>query len=369
MGISILFVTGCTIPLQPIPTQTPVSQVQVVPTTPPVTDTPNTPLTCLDEELLCVGLVTDIAGVDDRSFNQSAWEGVLRAQRDLGARVEFIESMDAADYTTNINHFAEQDFDVIVTVGFNLQSSTIIAAEEYSHIHFIGVDQFQGDADIKSNVSGLIFSEKKAGFLAGALAAMLTETGTVGAVLGTEQVPPIVAFKEGFELGALAIQPEIQVLTTYHPGGVATAFTDPDWGQETAKGMIEEGADVIFAAAGGTGNGALVEVASYDDHFCIGVDSDQWLTVPEAHQCLVSSAMKQIDEGVFELIAWSLVGAPKSGNYVGNVQLAPFHDFDEDLSTEAKIFLTDLKRGLEEGSIPLDGTFVHASPPRAFLDP
>ena len=261
---------------------------------------------CGDEGVFCVGVVTDVGEIDDKSFNQSAWDGVQQAEKELGAQVDYIETQDAKDYAANIGQFAENGYDVIVTVGFAMGEATAEAAAKYPDIDFIGVDQFQG-API-DNLSGLIFSEDKSGFLAGALAAMLTETGTIGQVLGTDLVPPVVAFKEGYEGGAAYINPDINLISTYHPGGLDVAFIDPEWGATTAKQALDQGADVIFGAGGKTGNGALIEVAGQEGAYCIGVDTDQWLTVPEAHPCLVSSAMKLITPGVFDLINQSRDG-------------------------------------------------------------
>ena len=306
---------------------------------------------CAKADVLCVGLVTDVGEIDDKSFNQSAYEGVKQAGTELGALVNYVETKDAKDYGTNIALFAEKKYDVIVTVGFALTDATIQAATTYPDIKFIGVDQFQVPGSELPNLAGLIFSEDKAGFLAGALAAMLTETGTVAAVLGTDLVPPVVAFKVGYEAGALYINPDITLISTFHPGGLDVAFTDPEWGAATAKQAIDNGADVIFGAGGKTGNGALIEVAGNAGLYCIGVDSDQWETVPEAHACLVSSAMKLITPGVFDLIKLAQEGNFPSGNYIGAVGLAPFHDFDASVSQEIKDKLAEIDAGLKDGSI------------------
>ncbi len=306
---------------------------------------------CASEEVLCVGLVTDVGEVDDKSFNQSAWEGVRRAESELGAIVDFVETKDAKDYATNMDLFGEQNYDVIVTVGFALGEATSSAADKYPEIDFIGVDQFQVPDASKPNVAGLIFSEDKSGFLAGALAGLLSESGTIAAVLGTDLVPPVVAFKEGYEAGAAYINPDINFISTYHPGGLDVAFTDPEWGASTAAQAIDQGADVIFGAGGKTGNGALIETAGTAGLWCIGVDTDQWETVPEAHSCLVSSAMKLITPGVFDLIKLSSEGNFPSGNFVGQVGLAPFHDFDGQISQEIKDQLATIDAGLQDGSI------------------
>lgn len=304
---------------------------------------------CSSEDVFCVGLVTDVGEIDDKSFNQSAWEGVQMAEAELDAKVDFIETQDAKDYEANIRLFAEDGYDVIVTVGFALGEATAAMAGEFPDVDFIGVDQFQG-APV-DNVSGLIFAEDKAGFLAGALAAMLSESGTVAAVLGTDLVPPVVAFKVGYENGAAYINSDISLISTFHPGGLDVAFTDPEWGAATAAQALDQGADVIFGAGGKTGNGALEEVAGRDGAFCIGVDTDQWETLPAAHSCLVSSAMKLITPGVFGLISDSQDGDFPSGNFVGEVGLAPFHDFDGDIADDIKNSLEDIDAGLRDGSI------------------
>lgn len=303
---------------------------------------------CTSDEVLCVGLVTDVGEVDDKSFNQSAWEGVQLAERELGAQIEYVETKDAKDYAANIALFAEQGYDVIVTVGFALGDATIEAAGTYPDIKFIGVDQFQGET--LPNVTGLIFPEDQSGFLAGALAAMMTETDTIAAVLGTDLVPPVVAFKEGYEGGAKYINPDINVISTYHPGGLDVAFTDPEWGATTAKQAIDQGADVVFGAGGKTGNGAIIEAAGSEGLWCIGVDSDQWETVPEAHPCLISSAMKLITPGVFTLIQ-TAEGTFPGGNFLGPVGLAPFHDHADAIPQDVKDTLDEINTGLEEGTI------------------
>lgn len=304
---------------------------------------------CASEEVFCVGLVTDVGEIDDKSFNQSAWEGVQQAADELGATIDYIETQDATDYANNIGLFAENGYDVIVTVGFALGEATGIAAAQYPDIMFIGVDQFQGETI--PNVAGLIFPEDISGFLAGVLAGELSESGTIAAVLGTDLVPPVVAFKEGYEAGARWVNPEINIISTYHPGGLDVAFTDPEWGATTAAQAIDQGADVVFGAGGKTGNGALIETASHEGVYCIGVDSDQWETVPEAHPCLVSSAMKLITPGVVELITAAYEGNFPGGNYVGDVGLAPFHDFEDQIPEETKAKIEEARTGLESGEI------------------
>jgi basic membrane protein A len=243
---------------------------------------------------------------------------------------------------------------VIVTVGFAMGEATVAAAKKYPNVKFIGVDQFQ--AETVPNVAGLLFPEDQAGYLAGILAAKMSKSGTIAAVLGTDLVPPVVAFGEGYKFGAQATNPDIKVLLTYHPGGLDVAFTDPEWGATTAKQAMDQGADVIFGAGGKTGNGALIEVATAAKDkpgsvYCIGVDADQWETVPEAHPCLITSAMKLITPGVAELIKLAKEGKFPGGNYLGDVGLASYHDFDGQVPADVKTLIADTAKKLESGEL------------------
>lgn len=304
-----------------------------------------------------IGLVTDVGRINDRSFNQSTWEGVKQAGIELGLvegeGFKYIETQDPKDYTDNIQQFVDAGFNIVVTVGFALAEATDAAAAENPDMYFIGVDQFQVEA--LPNVAGLVFNEDKAGFLAGALAASLSKTGTIAAVLGTDLVPPVVAFGVGYENGAKYINPDINVTTTFHPGEISQSFVDPEWGAATARQALDQGADIIFGAGGQTGNGALQEVAAAqgagESLFCIGVDTDQWETLPAAHPCLVSSAMKLLTPSVVDLVQQYVAGAPVTGNYFGPTGLAPFHDFEDVVPQEVKDTLATIDAGLKDGTL------------------
>lgn len=299
---------------------------------------------------LKVGLVTDVGKVDDKSFNQSAWEGVQQAKKDLSADVKFIETTDPKDYGKNIEQFANDKYNVIVTVGFGLGEATAAAAKKYPDIKFIGVDQFQVPGQEMANYTGLIFDEDKAGFLAGALAAQMSKSGTIGQVLGTDVVPPVVKFGKGYEAGAKYANPNIKVLTWYHPGGLAKGFTDPEEGKKQALQMISQNADVIFAAGGQTGNGGLIGCAE-KNVLAIGVDTDQYLTVPQAQKVLLSSAMKLITPGVLNAVKTAKDGSFKGGNFVGQVGLAPYHDVDGQVPGAVKEKMQQIDRGIKDGTI------------------
>ena len=303
-----------------------------------------------------IGLVTDVGRVNDRSFNQSAWEGVVAAAKNFTLPEEnykFIETQDAKDYADNIQQFIDADFNIIVSVGFALGDATIEAARNNPNTLFIGVDQFQRETI--PNLTGLVFNEDHSGYLAGVLAANLSTSGIIAAVLGTDLVPPVVAFNEGYIAGAKSVNPDIQVISTYHPGEISQAFVDSEWGAATAKQALDQGADVIFGAGGITGNGALQEIATAEGAgetvFCIGVDTDQWNTVPAAQPCLVSSAMKLITAGIVDLVNLTQDDAFPGGNYFGGAGLAPFHDFEDMIPQELKDLLDTTKSGLEDGSV------------------
>ena len=171
-------------------------------------------------------------------------------------------------------------------------------------------------------------------------------------MLGTDQVPPVVAFKEGWEAGAKYTNPEVNLISTYHPGGLDVAFTDPEWGATTARQALDNGADIIFGAGGQTGNGALIEVAKEGgEALCVGVDTDQWETVPEAHPCLITSAMKLIDQGVVDLVAAAQDGSIDPGNFFGEVGLADFHDLADRVPAEVQTQIDEITAGILSGEI------------------
>ncbi|HSL46345.1 MAG TPA: BMP family ABC transporter substrate-binding protein [Anaerolineales bacterium] len=306
---------------------------------------------CRLEELFCVGLVTDVGKINDRSFSQSCWEGLQRAEEELGARIEYIETASTRDFSANIATFADEGFDVVVTCGFRLADATIEAAEDYPDTDFIGVDQFQEEAI--EGLAGLNFPEDQAGFLVGALAAMMSRSHIVGAVCGTDAVPPVWRLGEGYKAGA-AYADELmgtvtEVFVVYN-SDFNESFNDPEWGAETATAMIAQGADVVFGCGGLTGNSGII-TAAQADAYVIGVDTDQYFTLPEAALRMLSSALKLITPGVFELIKLSREGNFPSGNYFGDAGYAPFHDLANEVPAEVKTEMEKINAGLLDGSI------------------
>ncbi|GAA4394919.1 hypothetical protein GCM10023153_16480 [Ornithinibacter aureus] len=309
---------------------------------------------CADEAVFCIGLVTDTGKVDDKSFNQSAHEGALEAQKQTNGFYKYIETQDAKDYAANMAQFTNKKYDAIVTVGFLMTDATLEAAKANPGTRFIGVDQGYDPAAVPGkNVTGLIFPEDQAGYGAGYLAGLMTKTNKLGQVLGLE-IPPVQKFAKGFEAGAKAANPAVTVTTVYHPAG-DNAFNDPVWGAGEAKKQLAQGADIIFGAGGNTGNGALQEVAKAKgagtEVFCIGVDTDQWDTVPAAQPCLITSAMKLITEGVTETLVTAKDGDFAENQTLGKAGLAPFHDFESVIPADVKAKVDEVVKQMEAGTL------------------
>ena len=309
---------------------------------------------CADEAVFCIGLVTDTGKVDDKSFNQSAHEGALAAAEQTKGFYKYIETQDAKDYAANMAQFTNKKYDAIVTVGFLMTDATLEAAKANPGTRFIGVDQGYDPAAVSGkNVTGLIFPEDQAGYGAGYLAGLMTKTNKLGQVLGLE-IPPVQKFAKGYEAGAKAANPAVQVTGVYHPAG-DNAFNDPTWGAAEAKKQLDQGADFIFGAGGNTGNGALQEVAKAtgagDTIFCIGVDTDQFFTVPEAQPCLITSAMKLITEGVTETLVTAKDGDFAENQTLGKAGLAPFHDFESVIPADVKAKVDEVVKQMEAGTL------------------
>lgn len=289
--------------------------------------------------------------VDDSSFNQSAWEAVQQAEQEFGAEVHYIETVNSKDYTKNVAAFGEENYDVIITVGSALAETTLAASTLYPDTDFIAVDQFQEEA--VDGIAGLIFPEDQQGFLAGALAAMMSESRQIGAVCASDGIPAIWRLGEGYKAGAAYIDQLNESITipfVIHNDSFTGSFIDPEWGAETSRAMITQGADVIFGCGGSTGEAAII-AAARENIYAIGLDTDQYWTLPDAAPQLLTSVMKLITPGVFELIKLSYEGNFPSGNFVGQVGYAPFHELDNEISPNVREQMEIIRNGLADGSI------------------
>ena len=302
-----------------------------------------------------VGLVTDIGSVDDGTFNQYAFEGMKAAEECFGIDTNFIETANEADYENNLNTILEGDPDVVVTVGFLLADATKAFAKDHETVNFIGVDQFH--EDYGDNYVGVLFREDQGGFLAGAMAGLLTQSGQVGVVGGLKSVPPVVRLVNGYEQGARYVAnqegEDVNVLKTYNDD-----FNIPDKGRSDAEQMLGEGADVIFGAGGRTGSGA-VQAAVESGAWGIGVDQDEYFTTfqggsAQGADLLATSAIKRVDLGVFSNIAAAVQDNFEPGVFTldaanDGITYAPFHDAQIPGAVAAK--LEEIRQGLADGSI------------------
>jgi arabinogalactan oligomer/maltooligosaccharide transport system substrate-binding protein len=299
-----------------------------------------------------VGLVTDVGKVNDGTFNEFAYKGMMQAVEEFGLESAFIETLAPTDYQKNIEQFADEGFDMIVTVGFLITDATVEAAKKYPDIKFAGVDQFIAE-DIP-NLAGLLFSEDQSGFLAGCLAGLMTESNIVGIVAGME-IPPVIKFRLGYEAGVAYVNPDATVLGVY-----IDSFTDPARGKEAALSQMAEGADVIFGAGGPTGSGGIMGAAA-EGAWVIGVDQDEYLTtfgkssVVGADK-LLSSAMKRVDVSVYTAIKNAALDQWEGGNLLfeaanDGVGLAPWHDAADAIPQAVKDQLAQIAAGMKDGTI------------------
>ena len=318
---------------------------------------------CTQPDVFCVGLVTNVGRLDDRAYNQAAWEGIQQAKT-IGVTdwVASIETVDARDFEENISVFAEADYDVIVTVGDAMGEATRAVAKAYPDSYFIGVDQDQStQQDFSPNLTGLVFAEDQIGYLAGALAALMSKTGQIGAVCASDELPFMKRYGEGFLAGAAYINPDVQATVIYHNDvGLDKTFIDPEWGATKANSLIDNGADIIFGAGGTTGSNAVVAAAARGV-YGIGTDVDQYYLLPVASPRILTSVLKVITPAVADLLreareAQVQTGTFPAGNYYGQVGLAPYHDLDSSIPDEVKLRMTELNQALISGGIQTGGS-------------
>ncbi|OPJ55771.1 BMP family lipoprotein [Alkalithermobacter paradoxus] len=241
------------------------------------------------QEAVKVGMVTDVGGVNDQSFNQSAWEGLQKGEKDYGIRISYQESNQEADYAPNIEILVDQNTDLIWGVGFKMGKAIEEAAENYPDFKFGIIDYAYEKTP--ENVVGVVFKEEEASYLVGLIAGKMTQTNRVGFIGGMD-VPVIQKFQYGFMAGVKKANPDAIVDVQY-----ANAFNDPARGKAIARQMYQRGADIIFHAAGDTGTG-MIEAAREEGKFAIGVDRDQNDLAPEN---VITSAMKRVDNAIYEV--------------------------------------------------------------------
>lgn len=255
-----------------------------------------------------IGLVTDTAGINDQSFNQSAWEGLEKVQKDLGKKnieIKYLESKQDADYVTNIETLYDEGQDLIIGTGFNLADSIKNAAKSYPEQKFAIVDYSYGDGQLE-NIKSILFNDQEAAYLVGVIAANMSKTDKVG-FIGGKKSDIIGRFEYGYKGGFKSIKPNGEVLVQY-----ADSFTDSAKGKAIANQMHKDGADIIFTAGGDVGTGAI-EAAKENGKYAIGVDRDQSDLAPES---VITSSMKRVDNAVYNIAMELKEGTYKSGDTI-----------------------------------------------------
>jgi basic membrane protein A len=242
--------------------------------------------------------VTDIGGLNDRSFNALANQGLEQAADELGVEIRVLESQSDADYIPNLSTLAEEGFDLIISVGFLMGEATHTAAEEFPETSFAIIDFAYGGEGCEEtnscelpNLQGLLFKEQEAGYLAGYLAGLVTESATISSVGGIK-IPPVDRYIAGYQAGAKASNPDVQTLNGY-----SQDFVDQAKCKEVALDQIANDADIVFQVAGGCGLGAL-DAAQEREVWGIGVDADQAFLGDH----VLTSALKRVDVAVFTTI-------------------------------------------------------------------
>lgn len=303
-------------------------------------------------------LVTDEGGVDDASFNETAYNGLVQARDDLGVDIAYLESTSETDYEPNIQAFIDQDCDVIVTVGFLLGEVTEQMAIANPDQLFAIVD-YAYDADY-ANLRELVFATEEAAFLAGYVAASVTETGVVG-TYGGINIPPVTVFMDGFLAGARYYNAEngtnVQVLGWDGSDGLFTGnFNSLDDGRNVTDDLLQAGADIILPVAGPVGRGSLTAIEDFGSGLVIWVDTDGTLTVPNQASLLLTSIMKNMDVAVFDTVQMAVDGNFQGGLYVGTlanngVGIAPFYDNEGLVSSQVNDRLSELADAIIAGEL------------------
>lgn len=260
-----------------------------------------------------VGMAYDVGGRGDQSFNDSAAAGLDQAVEEFGMEAQESEAEDGEAESAReerLRTFADAGYDPIIAVGFAYAASIAKVSEEYPDVNFAIIDDSSVEAD---NVASLVFAEEQGSFLVGAAAALKTETDQIGFVGGVE-TPLIQKFEAGYVAGAEAVNPDIEVDVTYLTQVPDfSGFADPAKGKTAAQGMFDNGADIVYHAAGGSGGGVF-EAASESGNFAIGVDSDQYNTAdPSVQDVILTSMLKNVNVAVYEYLSEVEAGEVPSG--------------------------------------------------------
>ncbi|WP_431711317.1 BMP family lipoprotein [Glutamicibacter uratoxydans] len=314
-------------------------------------------------------IVSDSGGFDDQSFNESSYRGLKAAETDLGISIAEAESKSNADFATNLQGMMNAGCDLTVTIGFLLGDATKEAAEANPDKNFAIVD-FQYDEQIE-NVKPIIYDTAQAAFLAGYVAAATSETGTV-ATFGGIKLPTVTIFMDGFADGVAKYNEDkgadVKLLgwdKDKQDGTFTGDFEKQDKGKQVTKTFISQGADVIMPVAGPVGKGAgaavVEENAAGKSAKLVWVDSDGFETAPDYKDVMLTSVIKTMDTAVEEVIAGDVEENFDSSPYIGTLEnggvtIAPFHNFDSEVSDETKAEVEALKQAIISGDLVIESS-------------
>ena len=315
--------------------------------------------------------VTDTGGIDDKSFNQTAWKGVQDAQSKLGITGKYLESNQQTDYEKNVNAFIDEGCDIIITVGFLLGEATKKAALANPNQKFAIVDYCYDKnnplcepADSMANVLGLAFKTDQAAFLAGYVAAGTTKTGKVGS-FGGMQIPTVTIFMDGFNKGVQYYNEQNGtnvVALGWDPAAGTGLFTgnfeSKDDGRNMGQSLMDEGADIIMPVAGPVGEGTAAAVKEHGNAYIVGVDTDWTVSAADYTDITLTSVMKNMDVAVFDAVKAAKDGTFKGGVFTGTLEnngvgIAPFHNLDSLVPQAVKDALDGLKSKIISGEIKI----------------
>jgi len=302
--------------------------------------------TAVDASEIKIGIVTDTGGVNDGSFNESAWAGAQKAAEEFGLTANYLESHADSDYKPNIESFIDEEYDLIICVGYQLADALREEAEANPDVNFAIIDD-STNADLE-NVTCLMFEQSQASYLVGYVAGLTTESNTIGFVLGMS-TDTMNEFGYGYLAGAIDANADVKVLQTN-----ANSFSDTAAGKTAANNMVSQGADVIFHAAGGTGLG-VIDACKEAGIWAIGVDQDQSSVAPET---ILTSAMKRVDNSVYDVASDLINGTLESGvkTYTledAGVDIAPTTD---NLSEETLAAIEEVKQQIIDGTVVVPKT-------------
>lgn len=321
------------------------------------------PVLAQDQIKICE--VTDTGGVDDKSFNETAWNGLLAAEEKYGVKPVVLESFSDADYAVNIDQLISDECDLIVTVGFMLADATATAADDYPDYHFTIIDSSVG----KDNVVDQVFQTDEAAFMAGYVAAGMTETGVIG-TFGGMCIPTVTIFMDGYARGAAYYNEvhgtNVEVLgwnTETLEGTCVDSFDDLDKGKQVSITMMDQGADIIMPVAGPVGGGTIAAMEDRGTGLVIGVDADWYLTYPDNGDMILTSVLKKMDATTLQVVESVLDGTFVGGKVVGTlentgVDLAPFHDLEAKIPAELLAELEDVRAKIIAGEIELNEIYI-----------